>query len=169
MPTAAPEETDAAGPLDVVSDGAWTENTVAEEGAPAEAPVEAPPAIEEAKVEAPLAPPEPEVVAQAAPTTSAEPLHLPERAPPPSPFPDNTPPEYPEEARRASIAGTVIVRLVVNERGEVEEVTVLRGDGAFRETIERTLKQWRYAPAMVQGRPVRVYHVVRIPFRLSES
>jgi protein TonB len=125
-------------------------------------------------VEAPPPPPEPppeEVPVQQRrrrnPAAASAPQHLPENATPPVALSSNRPPEYPEEARRNAVEGTVIARVVVNERGEVEEVQVLRGDPIFRDAVIEALRQWRYEPAAADGVPIKVFHIVRLPFRLD--
>lgn len=76
-------------------------------------------------------------------------------------------PAYPEAARKVRIEGVVILEAVISAAGAVEEVRVLRSanpllDGAAADAVA----QWRYRPATLNGRTVRVYLTVTVSFKL---
>ena len=77
-------------------------------------------------------------------------------------------PRYTEAARRAGVQGMVILEAIIDERGQVSNVRVLRSlpMGLDREAIE-AVKQWRYRPAMLNGRPVRVYFTLTANFTIQ--
>ena len=79
-------------------------------------------------------------------------------------------PKYPDLARRAGLQGTVILLIVVGADGAVGEIEVVRSPdqrwGFDLEAIE-AVKQWRYHPALLNGRPVSVYAQVMVEFALS--
>jgi protein TonB len=77
-------------------------------------------------------------------------------------------PRYTEAARRAGVQGMVILEAIIDERGHVSNVRVLRGlpMGLDREAME-AVKQWRYRPAMLNGRPVRVYFTLTVNFTIQ--
>lgn len=79
-------------------------------------------------------------------------------------------PKYPDFARRAAVQGTVILMIVIRADGTVGEVEVIRSPdqryGFDLATLE-AVKQWRYRPALLQGRPVSVYAQVMVEFTLS--
>lgn len=58
------------------------------------------------------------------------------------------PPMYPKEAAARGAIGTVTMRLLVNEQGDVEAVDVLNAfpKGVFEHEAIRTLKRWKYEP-----------------------
>lgn len=62
------------------------------------------------------------------------------------------PPSYSDRALRFRIEGDVVLRLLVNEKGRVESVTVLEGlrYGLTEEAI-RAVKKWRFEPATSGG------------------
>ncbi len=62
------------------------------------------------------------------------------------------PPNYSERALRFRVEGDVVLRLLVNEKGRVEGVTVLEGlkYGLTEEAI-RAVKKWRFEPATSGG------------------
>lgn len=58
------------------------------------------------------------------------------------------PPEYPKEAAARGAFGSVMMRLLVNEQGDVEAVDVLNAfpKGLFEREAIRALKRWKYEP-----------------------
>ena len=77
-------------------------------------------------------------------------------------------PTYPMAARRRSIEGTVVVRILVARDGQVEEVRIdtAAPAGIFDDAILQALPQWRFQPAEHHGQPVAVWVRVPIQFRL---
>jgi protein TonB len=85
-----------------------------------------------------------------------------------APRPISTPdPEYTEEARRAKTQGTCILWMVVDAEGHPRDIRVVHGLGFGLDTkaIE-AVKQWRFEPALRDGRPVNVQISVEVGFRL---
>ncbi len=78
----------------------------------------------------------------------------------------SVPPVYPEVARRARVTGRVILQAVINEDGEVENVDILRGSPLLNEAARRAVCCWKYEPATINDRRVRVYFTVVINFYL---
>lgn len=77
-------------------------------------------------------------------------------------------PRYTEAARRAGVQGVVILEAIIDERGNVSNVRVLRGlpMGLDREAVE-AVKQWKYRPALLNGRPVKVYFTLTADFTIQ--
>lgn len=94
-------------------------------------------------------------------------VDLPDDGVPAQPVSANAMPEYPEAERRKGIESIVILRLVVTETGEVEEVTVVRGEEPFVSVAIAAVKTWHYEPATVAGHPVATARLVKIPFRIK--
>ena len=66
-------------------------------------------------------------------------------------------PQYTEAARRAKIQGTVRVRCVVRPDGACSNVVIVRSlDRTFGldEQAVHAIGEWRFRPALLQGRPV---------------
>ena len=77
-------------------------------------------------------------------------------------------PRYPEVARKARVQGVVIVQAIVNEDGLVDNVRVLRGLGmGLDQAAVDAVKQWRFRPATLHGRPVPVYYNLTVNFQLQ--
>lgn len=76
-------------------------------------------------------------------------------------------PEYSEEALQAKAAGNVVVNLWVDEKGNPTHVHVLRGIGmGLDEKAVTAVKQYRFKPAMENGKPVLVEMNVEVTFTI---
>jgi len=85
-----------------------------------------------------------------------------------APRPIATPdPQYTDEARQAKTQGTCILWLIVDTDGRPRDIRVVHGLGHGLEAraIE-AVKQWRFEPAMKDGKPVNVQISVEVGFRL---
>ena len=78
-------------------------------------------------------------------------------------------PEYPTVAKQARIEGKVILRIVVDIKGDVTNIKVLKSMGhtGMDEAAIDAVKQWKFKPAMTNNKPVAVYIDVTINFRLE--
>jgi protein TonB len=77
-------------------------------------------------------------------------------------------PVYPEIARKARVQGVVIVEAIIDKRGNVTDVRVLRGlPMGVSEAATAAIDKWKYKPAMLNGRPVSVYLTVTVTFTLQ--
>jgi periplasmic protein TonB len=76
-------------------------------------------------------------------------------------------PEFTDEARQANLQGVVSIQLIVDANGNPENIQVIRhlGMGLDQKAIE-AVRQYKFHPAMYQGRPVPVRLVVDVDFRL---
>ena len=80
---------------------------------------------------------------------------------------DRVVPRYPAAARRAGVAGAVVIRGIVRRDGSIDDVEVIKdlphglGDAA-RDAVRR----WRFRPATFHGDPIDVYYTVTVNFRL---
>jgi len=78
----------------------------------------------------------------------------------------SVPPNYPEVARLAGIEGDVTLRILVGEDGTVRDLRPVSGPPVLARAAMRAVEQWRYAPALVDGRPVDVVTTVTFAFHL---
>ena len=81
-------------------------------------------------------------------------------------------PVYPEKAKKAGVQGKVILQSVIREDGTVGEIKVLKApakDMGFVEAAVAAVRQWRYRPAMKDGKPVPVYFTIVVSFTLEEK
>ncbi len=81
------------------------------------------------------------------------------------------PPEYPMRASEDNVEGFVTLRFIVNETGSVEDPEVIRSEppGVFDKAALRAVKRWKFQPLIRNGKPVRVYGVNTIAFKVQEE
>jgi len=75
-------------------------------------------------------------------------------------------PFYPDLARRARVQGTVVLMMVVDERGVPMQVRVLDGPVALQDAALQAARQWRFEPAQMDGHPVAASFRLTLNFRL---
>jgi len=76
-------------------------------------------------------------------------------------------PEFSEEARKAKVAGNVLVYLQVDANGRPQHVRVLRGIGlGLDEKAMEAVRQYKFKPAMESGHAVPVEMNVEVNFQI---
>lgn len=87
---------------------------------------------------------------------------------PPKPTRQGTMP-YPLPAKAKGIEGYVVLSVLINANGEVEDVKVLESQpgGIFEQVAVQGVQDWKFQPAQYQGRQVRVWARQKIRFDLS--
>jgi protein TonB len=76
-------------------------------------------------------------------------------------------PEFSEEARKAKFMGVVLVNLIVGSDGLPKNVHVLQGVGmGLNEKAVEAVRQYRFKPAMENGKPVPVELNVEVNFQI---
>jgi protein TonB len=82
-------------------------------------------------------------------------------------------PRYPRAALVSGVEGFVIMKIDVNEKGEVENVRVTGGQerGMFQDEARRAVEQWKYKPfSDANGKAIRkTDHEVRVDFKLQDA
>jgi len=78
-------------------------------------------------------------------------------------------PQYPPEAGRARIEGTVVLMALIATDGTVKDVRVESGLPILAQAAIDAVKQWRYKPYLIDGEPVEVDSRITINFNLSTS
>jgi protein TonB len=78
-------------------------------------------------------------------------------------------PQYPPEAGRKRIEGTVVLMAVIGKDGTVRDVRVENGLPLLAQAAIDAVKQWRYRPYLLNGEPVEVDSHITINFTLSGS
>ena len=101
-----------------------------------------------------------------APSTPTEPTHIHSGIQRPRKIVDVAP-EYPALARAARQQGVVILETIIDVRGNVESVRVLRGYPLLDDAAIAAVKQWRFTPALLNGQPVPVVMTVTVNFDLK--
>jgi TonB family protein len=79
----------------------------------------------------------------------------------------NVPAQFSEEARARKIGGTVLISLTVSEDGLPTDLKVVKPLGAgLDEKALESVSQYRFRPAMKDGKPVAAQISVQVMFRL---
>jgi len=77
-------------------------------------------------------------------------------------------PLYPEEARKAHISGIVIVQAEIDREGNVAWVHVLKPlPNGLTESALDAVRQWRFSPSTLDGKPVAVLFNLTTNFKLN--
>lgn len=76
---------------------------------------------------------------------------------------------YPQITRMAKMEGRVVARVYIDEQGRVNDVEIIKGiAGGCRESVESAIRQTKFTPALINGRPVRSKTTVSVKFSLNE-
>ncbi len=74
-------------------------------------------------------------------------------------------PEYPELAKKAGVEGTVVVKVLVNTKGDVEKVEVLKSHPLLDDSAVEAARQFKFKPGKQRDKYVKVW--VSIPFNFT--
>jgi len=83
------------------------------------------------------------------------------------PSKNNEPPAYPKAARNAGKTDSVVLKVRITTSGHVEDIQVVEGEEPFVLAAIEAVKKWRYQPARYQGKPISVYRIIKIAFKLT--
>jgi len=81
------------------------------------------------------------------------------------------PADYPSAARSFRTEGTVIMNVLISEKGDViktEIITGIKGAFGFNQSAQRAVHQWKFEPATIKGIKVKVWMPVAIVFKVQE-
>ncbi len=78
-------------------------------------------------------------------------------------------PAYPEEARKNKVRGVVVLNIIINAGGNVEEVRAIESpDEQLTKAAIDAVRQWEFSPARnAKGQPVKVLSTITIRFELK--
>ena len=76
-------------------------------------------------------------------------------------------PRYPDKARADHVEGSVFLHIIVDKDGAVKNLEVINGNPLLVNAAMDAVKQWRYKPTLLNGKPVEVDTVVTVTFRLN--
>jgi protein TonB len=77
------------------------------------------------------------------------------------------PPAYPHGAQQARIQGNVVLEAEVAPTGSVESVKVVKSVGMLDQAAIDAVKQWKYSPLVLNGKPVPFILTVTVTFNLG--
>jgi periplasmic protein TonB len=77
-------------------------------------------------------------------------------------------PVYPPLAKQARIQGVVKLNAIISRDGTIQNLTVLSGHPLLVPSAMEAVKQWVYAPTLLNGEPVEVVTQIDVNFTLSQ-
>jgi periplasmic protein TonB len=82
-------------------------------------------------------------------------------------YDQNPAPEYPRRARQLGFEGTVVLNVMINQKGGVEDVKIAVSSGysLLDQSALRSVKAWRFKPARRGDQPVAAW--VQVPVRYT--
>ena len=137
--------------------------------APRSASAEPPRAAAVTKPDAPQLPravPTPAAAPQAPPAATSQPVRVGGNIAAPKKLRD-VPPSYPPMAVQARVQGIVIIEATIGGDGTVRTARVLRSVPLLDEAALDAVRQWEYAPTLLNGVPVPVIMTVTVNFSLK--
>jgi len=78
-------------------------------------------------------------------------------------------PAYPQEARAQKLQGPVVLQTVIGRDGSVQDVKLLRGYFVLAKAAIAAVKQWRFRPSTLNGRPVEAQTTITVNFTYPSS
>jgi TonB family protein len=78
-------------------------------------------------------------------------------------------PKYPALAKAARVGGPVEVEVTIDETGNVMAARALSGHPLLRDAALAAARQWKFLPAMVNSRPVKVIGILKFTFDTDNS
>jgi periplasmic protein TonB len=76
-------------------------------------------------------------------------------------------PVYPTLAKNQHISGNVQIDALIDATGRVTTMKVVTGPTLLQQAAMDALKQWKYQPATLDGKPVSMHLTVTLQFRLQ--
>lgn len=79
----------------------------------------------------------------------------------------STRPMYPQLAKQGNVEGDVVVSADIDATGKVAGAKVVSGPMYLRQAAVDAVQNWKYEPAMLNGRPTSAQITIKIQFRLK--
>jgi TonB family protein len=76
-------------------------------------------------------------------------------------------PAYPALARNQHVSGDVRIDALIDANGRVTTMKVISGPTLLHQAAMEALRQWKYQPASLDGKPVPMHLTVTLQFRLQ--
>ncbi len=75
-------------------------------------------------------------------------------------------PSYPQQALVIRREGAVVMRATISDQGQVSQVKLLSGDAILGKAAMDAVRQWRYHPALLNGKPTPSETDITLNFKL---
>lgn len=77
-------------------------------------------------------------------------------------------PTYPTLATSTHVEGDVEIQAVIDQTGKVTSTKVISGPTLLRAAAMEAVRQWKYSPATLDGKPITMQYKVTVRFRLGQ-
>jgi protein TonB len=74
-------------------------------------------------------------------------------------------PLYPEPAKAGAQYGSVVLQVLVGRDGTVQDAKFTQGSLVFARAAIDAVKQWKFKPYILNGRPVSVQSLITLNFK----
>jgi len=79
----------------------------------------------------------------------------------------SVPPSYPALAKIQHVSGSVLIDALIDANGRVTAMKIVSGPSLLHQAAMDALRQWKYQPAMLDGKATPMHLTVTIQFRLQ--
>jgi protein TonB len=81
---------------------------------------------------------------------------------------DKVLPTYPTQAQQAQVQGEVVLQALIAKDGTIADLRPVSGPQVLSEAAMKAVRQWRFKPYLVDGKPVEVQTNIRVNFNLPK-
>jgi len=81
---------------------------------------------------------------------------------------EKTLPRYPHLAKQIGVEGEVVLKVIVDDTGDVKRAEVVSGHPLLRAAALETVREWRYRPSYLNGRATESENLVTVNFSLTK-
>lgn len=78
-------------------------------------------------------------------------------------------PVYPPIARAAHVSGAVVLHALISKTGDVETLEVVSGPPMLQSAALDAVKQWKYKPFLLDGKPMGVDTTITVNFNFGDA
>ena len=75
-------------------------------------------------------------------------------------------PDYPAEARKQRLAGSVNLDATIGEDGSIKALTLSSPASPLTDAAAAAVRQWRFSPAVLNGKAIEVQRRITVVFKL---
>lgn len=76
---------------------------------------------------------------------------------------------YPETAKTAHVQGTIVIHAVIARDGTILELKYVSGPELLMKSAMDAVREWRYAPTLLNGEPVEVDTTISVVYTLGDG
>jgi len=77
-------------------------------------------------------------------------------------------PEYPAVAKAIHLEGAVQLRAIIGIDGTVQNIEIASGNPILARAAVAAVREWRYQPTLLSGKPVEVETVITVQFQMAQ-